>query len=138
MPSFRIQFVGTKDTGKTTLLEEVTRELANLEPGDARPLTLLGEIYLKRKQYEAARRELIRALRINPKEPRAQIALGRTWLAIGKMRGDRNDLVKARQILVNAQGVHEGERLLTLGEVTFEYSPFDDFGIIDGQEKENY
>jgi len=90
----------------------------NQDYQDSRVLTLLGEIYLKRKQYEAARRELIRALRLNPKEARAQLALGRTWLAIGKTRGDRNDLTKARQILANAAGVHEGERLLTLGEIS--------------------
>lgn len=106
------------EQGKLESAEEATRELQNQEPEAARPLSLLGEIYLKRKQYEAARRELIRSLRINPREPRAQIALGRTWLAIGKLRGDRSDLAKARQILASAQGVHEGERLLTLGEVT--------------------
>jgi len=106
------------EQGKLEAAEEVTRQLLNQDYQDSRVLTLLGEIYLKRKQYEAARRELIRALRLNPKEARAQLALGRTWLAIGKTRGDRNDLTKARQILANAAGVHEGERLLTLGEIS--------------------
>ncbi len=110
--------VSLLEQGKLEAAEEVTRQLLNEDSQDSRTLTLLGEIYLKRKQYEAARRELIRALRLNPKEARAQLALGRTWLAIGKTRGDRNDLNKARQILANAQGVHEGERLLTLGQIS--------------------
>ena len=106
------------EQGKLEEAEEVIRSLLNQAPGDERPLTLLGEIYLQRRQFEAARRELIRALRINPQEPRAQVALGRTWLAIGKQRQDQSALVKARQILTSAQGVHEGELLLTLGEVS--------------------
>jgi tetratricopeptide (TPR) repeat protein len=106
------------EQGKLEEAEEVTRSLLNQAPGDERPLTLIGEIYLERRQFEAARRELIRALRINPQEPRAQIALGRTWLAIGEQRQDQSALTKARQILANARGVHEGERLLTLGEVS--------------------
>lgn len=106
------------EQGKLEEAEEVTRSLLNQAPGDERPRTLIGEIYLERRQFEAARRELIRALRINPQEPRAQIALGRTWLAIGEQRQDQSALTKARQILANAQGVHEGERLLTLGEVS--------------------
>ena len=106
------------EQGKLEEAEEVIRSLLNQAPGDERPLTLLGEIYLERRQFEAARRELIRALRINPQEPRAQIALGRTWLAIGKQRQDQSALSKARQILTSAQGVHEGELLLTLGEVS--------------------
>jgi tetratricopeptide (TPR) repeat protein len=110
--------VSLLEQGKLEPAEEVVRQLLNTDSQDSRALTLLGEIYLKRKQYEAARRELIRALRLNPKEARAQLALGRTWLAIGKTRGDRNDLSKARQILADAQGVHEGERLLTLGQIS--------------------
>ena len=106
------------EQGKLEEAEEVIRSLLNQAPGDERPLTLLGEIYLQRRQFEAARRELIRALRINPQEPRAQVALGRTWLAIGKQRQDESALVKARQILTSARGVHEGELLLTLGEVS--------------------
>ena len=110
--------VSLLEQGKLEAAEEVTRQLLNDDSQDSRALTLLGEIYLKRKQYEAARRELIRALRLNPKESRAQLALGRTWLAIGKTRGDRNDLNKARQILADTAGVHEGERLLTLGQIS--------------------
>jgi tetratricopeptide (TPR) repeat protein len=106
------------EQGKLEEAEEVAGLSLGQDPNGARPHTLLGEIYLRRKQYEPARRELIRALRINPQEPRAQIALGRTWLAIAKTKGDERDLIKARQILTNAQGVHEGQRLLTLGEVS--------------------
>ena len=87
-------------------------------PDTARPHALLGEIYLRRKQFDPARTELIRALRIDPEEPKAQIALGRAWLAIGQTRGDRGDLAKARRILVNAKGVPEGERLLVLGQTS--------------------
>jgi tetratricopeptide (TPR) repeat protein len=97
--------------------EEVAREYVRSEPRDARSHTLLGEVYRRQKQYEPARGELIRALELNSSEPRAQVALGRTWLAIGSARGDRGDLAKARRILESAQGVPEGERLLVLGEV---------------------
>jgi tetratricopeptide (TPR) repeat protein len=110
--------VSLLEQGKLEEAEEVAGLFLNQDPNGARPRALLGEIYLRRKQYEPARRELIQALRINPQEPRAQIGLGRTWLAIGKTRGDSSDLAKARQILTNARGVHEGERLLTLGEVS--------------------
>jgi tetratricopeptide (TPR) repeat protein len=97
--------------------ERVAREFLGFDPGDARAHTLLGEVFLHQRQYEPARIELIRALQTNAKEPRAQIALGRTWLAIGKSRRDRGDLGKARQILESAQEVPEGERLMVLGQV---------------------
>jgi tetratricopeptide (TPR) repeat protein len=106
------------EQGKLEEAEEIAGIFLSRDPSGARPRTLLGEVYLRRKQYEPARRELIQALRIHPQDPRAQIALGRTWLAIGKTRGDDRDLIKARQILTTAQGVHEGARLLTLGEVS--------------------
>ena len=98
--------------------EEVVRNYLSDAPDTARPHALLGEIYLRRKQFDPARRELILALRIDPEEPHAQIALGKAWLAIGQTRGDRGDLAKARRILVNAKGVPEGERLLILGQVS--------------------
>ena len=98
--------------------EEVARTFLRSYPGDARAHSLLGEVYLSRRQYEHARAQLIRALRTDRNEPRAQIALGRTWLAIGKTRGDQGDLAKARQILTSATGVHEGQRLLALGQVS--------------------
>ena len=98
--------------------EEVARTFLRSYPADARAHSLLGEVYLSRRQYEHARAQLIRALRTDRNEPRAQIALGRTWLAIGKTRGDQGDLAKARQILTSATGVHEGQRLLALGQVS--------------------
>ena len=98
--------------------EEVARTFLRSYPSDARAHSLLGEVYLSRRQYEYARAQLIRALRTDRNEPRAQIALGRTWLAIGKTRGDRGDLAKARQVLTSATGVHEGQRLLALGQVS--------------------
>jgi tetratricopeptide (TPR) repeat protein len=79
----------------------------------------LGEAHLARGQYEAARDELILALRINAEEPRAQIALGRTWLAIGRAQdNDPGVLAKARKVLEGARGVPEGARLQTLGQVS--------------------
>jgi tetratricopeptide (TPR) repeat protein len=97
--------------------EEVAREFLRLDPGDERAHTLLGEVFLHQRDYDAARVELIRALQINERDPRARIALGRTWLGIGKTESDRNALAKARQILETAQGVPEGERILVLGQV---------------------
>lgn len=97
--------------------EETARTFLRNYPSDARAHSLLGEVYLSRKQYEQARAQLIQALRTDRNEPRAQIALGRTWLAIGKTRGDQGDLAKARQVLTSATGVHEGQRLLALGQV---------------------
>jgi len=104
--------------GKLDEAEEAARRFLDYDSQDARSHALLGEVYLSRKQLEPARSELILALKINPEEPRAQIALGRTWLAIGQRRGDRGDLAKARQVLVGAVGVPEGERLLVLGQVS--------------------
>jgi len=95
----------------------VAGEFLRFDSGDARSHALLGEVFLHQKEYEPARVELIRALQINAREPRAQIALGRTWLGIGKGQGDGRDLAKARQILETAQGVPEGERLMVLGQV---------------------
>jgi tetratricopeptide (TPR) repeat protein len=97
--------------------EEIARTFLRNYPSDARAHSLLGEVYLSRRQYEQARAELIQALRTDRNEPRAQIALGRTWLAIGKTRGDQGDLAKARQVLTSATGAHEGQRLLALGQV---------------------
>jgi tetratricopeptide (TPR) repeat protein len=105
------------EQGKLEEAEEIAGLFLRRDPTGARPHALLGEIQLRRKQYDPARRELIHALQINPQEPRAQIALAKTWLAIGKTKGDEGDFNKARQLLTSAQGVHEGERLLTLGEV---------------------
>ncbi len=97
--------------------EETAIDFARAYPSDARARSLLGEIYLSRKQYEPARAQLIQALRTDPNDPRAQIALGRTWLAIGKSRSDTQDLAKAKQVLAAARGVDEGRRLLALGQV---------------------
>jgi tetratricopeptide (TPR) repeat protein len=97
--------------------EEVAREFLRADPGDERAHTLLGEIFLHQGDYDAARVELIRALQINERAPRARIALGRTWLGIGKNENDRNALAKGRQILETAQGVPEGERIMVLGQV---------------------
>jgi len=97
--------------------EEVARRFIRSYPTSAQAHALLGEVYLNRKQYEPARAQLIRALRTDPNLPRAQIALGRAWLAIGRSRGDVRDLAKARQVLAEAKNVHEGERLMALGQV---------------------
>ncbi len=105
--------------------EEVAREFTRGYPNDARGRSLLGEVYLSRKQYEPARAQLIRALRTDSREPRAQLALGRTWLAIGKARNDAQDLAKAQQVLTTAQGVDEGKRLLALGQVALAQGKLD-------------
>ncbi len=98
--------------------EEIAHTYIRNYPSDARAHSVLGEVYLNRRQYEQARAQLIQALRTDRNEPRAQIALGRTWLAIGRTRGDSGDLAKARQVLASASGVHEGQRLLALGQVS--------------------
>jgi len=97
--------------------EEVARKFIRSYPTNAQAHALLGEVYLNRKQYEPARAQLIRALRTDPNLPRAQIALGRAWLAIGRNRGDARDLAKARQVLTEAKNVDEGQRLMALGQV---------------------
>ncbi len=106
--------------------EEVALDFARGYPSDARARSLLGEIYLSRKQYEPARAQLIQALRTDPNDARAQIALGRTWLAIGKSRNDAQDLAKAKQLLATAQGVDEGRRLLALGQVALAEGKLDE------------
>jgi len=103
--------VALLEQGKVEPAEIVARDFARFDGNDARAHSLLGEVFLRKKQLEPAREELIKALTLNPIEPRAQIALGRTWLALG-------DGAKARQILTGAKGVPEGERLLVLGQVT--------------------
>jgi tetratricopeptide (TPR) repeat protein len=103
--------VALLEQGKVEEAEIVARDFARFDANDARAHSLLGEVFLRKKQLEPAREELIKALTSNPTEPRAQIALGRTWLALG-------DPAKARQILTGAKGVPEGERLLVLGQVT--------------------
>ena len=85
--------------GKLDGAEEIAREFARYNPDDARAHTLLGEVYLERRRFEAARQELITALQTNAEQPRAQLALGRVWLAIGRSKRDRGDLAKARQML---------------------------------------
>lgn len=109
--------VALLEQGRLDEAEEGARSFIQSYPSDPRARAILGEVYLVREQYEPARDQLIQALRIDPREPRAQIALGRTWLAIGKIRQDAQDLAKARQILESAKGVHEGKRLLALGQV---------------------
>ena len=99
--------------GKLDGAEEIARDFERYDPGDARAHTLLGEVYLERRRFEAARHELITALQTNADQPRAQLALGRVWLAIGRSKGDRGDLAKARQVLQDARGVPKGKRLLT-------------------------
>lgn len=103
--------VALLEQGKVEEAEIVARDFSRFDGNDARAHSLLGEVFLRKKQLEPAREELIRALNLNPIEPRAQIALGRTWLGLG-------DPAKARQILMGAKGVQEGERLLVLGQVT--------------------
>jgi tetratricopeptide (TPR) repeat protein len=110
--------------------EETAQNFLRAYPEDARARSLLGEIYLSRKQYEPARAQLIQALRTDPREPRAQIALGRTWLAIGKARNDAQDLAKAKQVLATAQGVDEGRRLLALGQVALAEGKLEDAGSL--------
>jgi tetratricopeptide (TPR) repeat protein len=107
---FAVLAVALLEQNKTEESETVAREFLRFDASDARAHALLGETFLRKKQYEPAREELIRALTLNPNEPRAQIALGRAWLALG-------DLAKARQILVGARGVSEGDRMLVLGDV---------------------
>jgi tetratricopeptide (TPR) repeat protein len=113
--------------------EELARKLERYDPSDARSHTLLGEVYLARKRFEAARQELITALQTNADQPRARLALGRVWLAIGRARGDAGDLAKARQILEEAKGIPEGERLMTLGELS--RAEGDSFNAINFLEK---
>ncbi len=108
--------------------EEVALGFLRSYPQDTRARSLLGEIYLSRKQYEPARAQLIQALRTDPNDPRAQIALGRTWLAIGKSKNDAQDLAKAKQVLATAQGVDEGRRLLALGQVALAEGQLDQAG----------
>ena len=103
--------------GKLDEAEQVARNFVRFDTGDARSHTLLGDVFFQRKQYEPARIELIQALQATPNDPRAQVALAQTWLAIGKRQGDRGDLQKARQVLESAQGVPEAERVMVLGQV---------------------
>jgi len=110
--------------------EEVALDFMRDYALDARARSLLGEIYLSRKQYEPARAQLIQALRTDPNDPRAQIALGRTWLAIGKARNDAQDLAKAKQVLAAARGVDEGRRLLALGQVALAEGKLDEAGTL--------
>ncbi len=110
--------------------EEVAHNFLRAYPADARAHSLLGEIYLSRKQYEPARAQLIQALQTNPRDPRAQIALGRAWLAIGKSRDDAQDLSKAKQVLSTAQGVDEGRRLLALGQVALAEGKLEEAGTL--------
>jgi tetratricopeptide (TPR) repeat protein len=116
--------------------EEVALGFLRSYPSDARARSLLGEIYLSRQQYEPARAQLIQALRTDPNDPRAQIALGRTWLAIGKERNDAQDLAKAKQVLMTAQGVDEGRRLLALGQVALAEGQLDQAGDLLRQASE--
>jgi tetratricopeptide (TPR) repeat protein len=109
--------IAVLEQGKLEEAEEIAADFLRAYPSDARARSLFGEIYLSRRQLEAARAHLIQALRMDPNEPRAQLALGRTWLAIGKSRRDKQDLAKAKQVLASARGVDEGERLLALGQV---------------------
>ncbi len=104
--------------------EEVARKFIRNYPTNAHAHALLGEVYLNRKQYEPARAQLIRALRTDPNLPRAQIALGRAWLAIGRNRGDVRDLAKARQVLTEAKNVDESQRLMALGQVALAEGDF--------------
>ena len=104
--------------GKLDAAEEIARDFERSDPRDARAHTLLGEVYLERRRFEAARHELITSLQANADQPRAQLALGRVWLEIGRSKGDRGDLAKARQVLQNAPGIPKGERFLTLGQIS--------------------
>ncbi len=97
--------------------EEAARELRRLNPNDARGATLLGEVYLARGQFEPARAQLIQALLTDRNQPRAQLALARTWLALGRNNDDARALAKARDVLVGTNGVHDGERLSVLGQI---------------------
>jgi len=106
------------EQGKLDAAEELARKLGRHDPRDARAHTLLGEVYLARKRFEASRQELITALQTNAEQPRAQLALARVWLAIGESGNDPGDLAKAKQILEESRGIPEGTRLLTLGEVS--------------------
>jgi tetratricopeptide (TPR) repeat protein len=118
--------IAVLEQGKLEEAEEIAANFLRAYPSDARARSLFGEIYLNRKQYEAARAHLIQALRADPNEPRAQLALGRAWLAIGKSRNDQQDLAKAKQVLDSARGVDEGERLLALGQVALAEGKLDE------------
>jgi tetratricopeptide (TPR) repeat protein len=113
--------------------EEVARSFMGYEPTDARAHSLLGEVYLGRKQFEVARDELIAGLQGNANQPRAQLALSRAWLAIGQSRNDPGDFAKARQILESAPGADEGERLMILGQLSL--AEGDTFNAINFLEK---
>ncbi len=94
--------------GKLDGAEEIARDFERYDPGDARAHTLLGEVYLERRRFEAARHELITALQTNADQPRAQLALGRVWLAIGRSKGDRGDLAKAKTGIAGRSWSSEG------------------------------
>lgn len=57
-----------------------------------------GLIFLHRKQYQMALRELTEAIRLSPDYAQAYLNRGRTWQALGNQSAAQSDLAKAQEL----------------------------------------
>jgi tetratricopeptide (TPR) repeat protein len=89
------------------------KALAALDPGPSREVTL-GLAYARAGQPERAILTLGSAAERFPDHRYAYVALGRVWLEIAQMRGDRVALSKAIEALEGAVGSDDSSEALTL------------------------
>jgi tetratricopeptide (TPR) repeat protein len=87
--------------------------LLSLDPGPSREVAL-GLAYARAGRPDSAVITLRRAAERHPQHPHTYAALGRVWLEIAQMRGDRVDLSKAVEALRSAVASDQSSEALTL------------------------
>jgi tetratricopeptide (TPR) repeat protein len=87
--------------------------LLHLDPGPLREVAL-GLAYARAGRPDSAVITLRRAAERHPQHPHTYAALGRVWLDMAQMRGDRVDLSKAVEALSGAVASDQSSEALTL------------------------
>ena len=87
--------------------------LLHLDPGPLREVAL-GLAYARAGRPDSAVITLRRAAERHPQHPHTYAALGRVWLDMAQMRGDRVDLSKAVEALRGAVASDQSSEALTL------------------------
>lgn len=87
--------------------------LLYLDPGPSREVAL-GLAYARAGRPDSAVVTLRRAAERHPQHPHTYAALGRVWLEMAQMRGDRVDLSKAVEALRGAVASDQSSEALTL------------------------
>ena len=82
------------DVGKEEEALRILKRVQELSPDNPTSYTQLGEIYLKKKDFQEARRAFEESIQINPFDPEIHQGLGQAY----EMLGDPSGAVKEKEI----------------------------------------